>query len=169
MKGTKVPFIFEMNPIEKLKSAVNEYLSNKELVLINLQVSGGKIAIALDALTGVRIEDCAGLSRHLHQVLDETNLFEQYELEVGSPGMDEPLLHPMQFQKRLNHLVDVITFDGLKRTGKLIHADDASLSLEITSSRKINKKKVIEMNTINLSFKDIKQTTVNFSYDKLLK
>jgi ribosome maturation factor RimP len=100
--------------------------------------------------------------------LENTNVFEQHELEVGSPGMEEPLLVLQQFQKRLGREVSVLTFDGIKRTGTLMSADETTLVLneDLTVKNGNKKEKLKQLN--NIPFINIKETRVIFSFDKII-
>ncbi len=65
----------------------------------------------------MKLDDCIAINRYLQKELENTDVFEKHELEVGSPGMEEPLKVLKQFHKRIGQKVSVLTFDGIKRTG----------------------------------------------------
>jgi ribosome maturation factor RimP len=58
------------------------------------------VRIAVDRKGGVTLDDCAGASELIGQVLDRENVIEgPYVLEVMSPGLDRPLKRPADFIK----------------------------------------------------------------------
>jgi ribosome maturation factor RimP len=157
-----------MNIQEQVASLVEERIASTENFLIEVKVNPGKIAVIIDHPVGVKIEDCVDINRFLHQKLDETDIFDKYELEVGSPGMEEPLKVLAQFKKRIGREVSVITFDGLKRKGTLINANENQIDLSEEIITKEGKKKVISHKEISIPFTDIKETRVIFSFDKII-
>jgi ribosome maturation factor RimP len=78
---------------------------------------------------GVTVEHCAAASRQISSVLDvEDTITQRYTLEVSSPGLDRPLFTVVQYQKYINHWVDVrlrTLFEGRRQIkGQLVGVDD---------------------------------------------
>jgi ribosome maturation factor RimP len=121
----------------------------------------------LDHPKNVALDTCVMISRYLHDTFEESDVFEKHELEVTSPGMEEPLRVIQQYRKRLNHRVGVVTFDGLKHIGRLKEAGENGIVLEEESTVKTGNKKSIQLNDVHLSFNQIKETRVIFSFDKI--
>jgi ribosome maturation factor RimP len=49
---------------------------------------------------GMTVDDCADISREVSAILDvEDPLREAYDLEVSSPGIDRPLVRPLDFDR----------------------------------------------------------------------
>lgn len=143
-------------------------IASTENFLVEVKVNPGKIAVIIDHPKGVKIEDCVAINRFLHQKLDETTIFDRYELEVGSPGMEEPLKILPQYLKRIGREVSIITFDGLKRKGTLLTADENHIEISEEIITKEGKKKVIQKKHTSIPFTDIKETRVIFSFDKII-
>jgi ribosome maturation factor RimP len=95
-------------------------------------------------------------------------VFEKRELEVGSPGMEEPLLVLQQFHKRIGREVSVLTLDGVKHTGTLMSADGNELGLNEDIVIKTGNKKEKHKQLNNIPFNTIKETRVIFSFDKII-
>jgi ribosome maturation factor RimP len=157
-----------MNIQEQVVNLVEEKIASTGNFLVEVKVNPGKIAVIIDHPAGVKIEDCVAINRFLHERLDETDVFERYELEVGSPGMEEPLKILPQYKKRIGREVSVLTFDGLKRKGKLTAADETHIELSEEVITKDGKKKVTTTKQISIPFTDIKETRVIFSFDKII-
>ncbi len=157
-----------MNLKEQIVDLVSSRLFDTEIFLVEVKVSPSKIIVSLDNPNGMKLDDCIAVNRFLQKELENTDVFEKHELEVGSPGMEEPLKVLKQFHKRIGQKVTVLTFDGLKRNGTLLGADEKVLSLEEEISVKTGKKKEIKRNKVEIPFDQIKETKVNFSFDKII-
>ena len=153
---------------EKIEQLVIEKLVSTENFLVEVKVSTNKIIVIIDHQKAVKIEDCVAINRYLHDKLDEEDVFEKYELEVGSPGMEEPLKILAQYKKRIGQRVGILTFDGLKHIGLLISADENQI--EINEEIKIGsgKKKEIQIKQYKIPLTEIKETRVIFSFDKII-
>jgi ribosome maturation factor RimP len=156
-----------MNIQEQVVRLVGEKIASTGNFLVEVKVNPGKITVTIDHPQGVKIEDCVAINRFLHQQLDETDIFDRYELEVGSPGMEEPLKILPQYLKRLGREVSVVTFDGLKRKGILTAADENHIEIMEDVITKEGKKKIVNKKQTSIPFTDIKETRVIFSFDKI--
>jgi len=101
--------------------------------LIDLKIKGSprgrKIEILMDADDGIRIHQCAYMSRRIRERLegDEELLAlvgEDFELMVSSPGLGEPIVLPRQYIRHIGKLLHVV-FTGesgeqLEVTGHLM-------------------------------------------------
>ena len=157
-----------MNIKEEIELLVEEMIASTENFLVEIKVNPGKIVVIIDHPKGVKIEDCVAINRSLHEKLDENGLFEKYELEVGSPGMEEPLKILAQYEKRIGQQVSVLTFDGMKHSGKLLSADKNFLELNEDKIVHNGKKKEIQNILNKIPFTEIKETRVIFSFDKII-
>lgn len=153
---------------KEITKLVEEKLVGTDNFLVEVKVSPSKILVTIDHPNAVKIEDCVLINRHLQQSFENTNVFEQHELEVGSPGMEEPLLVQKQFQKRIGREVSVLTFDGIKHTGTLVSADETTLVLNEDLVIKTGNKKEKQKQLNNILFNKIKETRVIFSFDKII-
>lgn len=152
---------------EEITRLTEERIAGSGNFLVEVKVSPGKIVVIIDHPSGVKIDDCVALNRFLQQHYDATDVFEHHELEVGSPGMEEPLKVLPQFQKRIGREVSVLTFDGIKRTGTLVAVDDSGLQLNEDITVKTGNKKEKHKQLNNIPFSNIKETRVIFSFDKI--
>jgi ribosome maturation factor RimP len=153
---------------EKIAHLVQEKLVSTENFLVEIKISPAKIIVTIDHPKGVKIEDCVAINRFLHEKLDESGVFNSHELEVGSPGMEEPLKILPQYKKRIGQQVSVLTFDGVKRKGTLLNADDFGIELNEENIVRTNKKKEVIHQLNKIPFTEIKETRVIFSFDKII-
>jgi ribosome maturation factor RimP len=123
---------------------------------------GNKIQVFLDADQGISLGVCTQINRKLYGKIEEATLFEpgDFELEVSSPGLDEPLKLPRQFIKNIGRPVEVVLKDGRKITGKLIASDATTLQIEETKG----KGKKQETITHSLLTEQIKTTKIQIVF-----
>ena len=147
---------------EIIAKEVENYFSDKALFLVDIRVlPTGKIEVYADGKTNITIDECAQLSRHIHNFLEEKGLMtDNLSLDVSSPGMDEPLKVAQQFQKQLNKNVDVVLKNGLKITGELLAADENQIVVKEVI--KIKKTETVEEHTY--SFDEIKSVKKHFNF-----
>jgi ribosome maturation factor RimP len=90
------------------------------------------LRILVDADGGVSLDDVAVVSREISAALDAADeadgevLAGEYQLEVGSPGVDRPLTAPRHWRRNVGRLV---TVGG--RTGRILAADDEGIVLDV--------------------------------------
>ncbi len=145
-----------------IENEITAYFTGKDLFLVDIKVlSNGKIEIFADSPSNITIDECVQISRYIHQHLEVNNLMtDNLSLDVSSPGIDEPLKVPQQFQKQLNKQVDVVLKNGLKFTGELLSADE--LEIKIKEVIKIKKSETIEEHTFR--FDEIKSVKKHFNF-----
>jgi len=98
---------------------------------------GRLLRVSLHSDEGVNLDDCADVSRRLSRALEAEELIRgRYILEVSSPGMDRPLLHPRHFEIALGRVarIQLSTEDRGRRDleGRIMGLEDGDLILEIT-------------------------------------
>jgi ribosome maturation factor RimP len=153
---------------QKIEDLVESRLQGSDNFLVEVKVSPAKITVSLDHPKGIKLDDCISMNRFLQKELEQTDIFERHELEVGSPGMEEPLKVLKQFSKRIGQKVNVLTYDGMKRTGTLVAADETLLTLDEEMAVKGGRKNEKQIKRLEIPFTQIKETTVNFSFDKII-
>ena len=110
-----------------------------ELVYIEYvrEPGGRKLRLYIDKPGGVKLDDCAGVSRELSDLLDInlTDDFGAYNLEVSSPGSDRPLVKPADFERFKDSQVKIRTnsvIDGQKNfTGTLMASSPGFINLKV--------------------------------------
>lgn len=153
---------------EKIAHVTEEKIASSDNFLVEVKIIPGKIIVTIDHPKGVKIEDCVSLSRYIQEKLETENVFENHELEVGSPGMEEPLKILPQYKKRIGQEISVVTFDGRKHIGTLLSADENALELNEETVVSNGKKKEKQKKLNIIPFNEIKETRVIFSFDKII-
>lgn len=154
-----------MITLEQIKNLANTKLEGTSNFIVDISVKpGNKITVLLDNDNGVSIGDCVDMSRHIEFSLDRES--EDFELNVMSPGLTEPLKILRQYEKYINKEVDVTTKENKKHTGKLLSANNEGIVLETQTKEKVEGKKTKQLliNNIKLTFNQIKETKVVISF-----
>jgi ribosome maturation factor RimP len=155
-----------MIDINYINNLVKEKLEGTENYLVDIKiVTGNKILIEIDNDKGASISDCVAVSRHVEHNLDREK--EDFELQVSSPDLNQPLKIFRQYSKNIGRKVEVIATDGEKHTGVLKGAEenlDITLECEIkVKDEKTKKKKTIKQ-LIKLPFDKVKETKIVISF-----
>lgn len=126
---------------EFIRKLVLEEINNSDLFLVDVTVSSSnKINIYVDSMSGVKISDCARLSRTIEGIL--TRHTDNFELEVSSPGLDKPLKLHLQYEKNLGMNLDIVTKDGRKTTGRLVKVSKTQIEIETDNKEKGKSKNI---------------------------
>jgi ribosome maturation factor RimP len=90
------------------------------------------VRVLVDADGGINLDGVAVVSREISDALDAAEesggevLAGEYQLEVGSPGVDRPLTEPRHWRRNVSRLVLV---NGV--TGRVIATDDRGIVLDV--------------------------------------
>ncbi len=119
---------------DQLTEAITPVLADLDLVLFDLDRTGGKLVVTVDRPGGVDLEAIAAATRAVSRLLDELDpISGRYVLEVSSPGLERPLRTPAHFSWAVGRQITVRTmpaYEGDRRlTGVLLAADDEGITL----------------------------------------
>ncbi len=123
--------------IEKIRilELVNNALEGSDKFLVNLKITpDNRIFVDIDGDNGVTIDDCIAVSRAVESQLDREE--EDFELNVGSAGLDQPLKLTRQYVKNIGRDLEVVMFDGERFDGTLSAADNEGITLTIAGTKK---------------------------------
>lgn len=126
-----------MDNRERLDSLVANACMAAGVSLVELDMfRAGKrktLRLFIDKPEGVTIDDCSNVSRSLSDALDlDPEVIEgAYTLEVSSPGLDRPLKSVADFERNVGRFIRVTRSSGKPVTGKLLMADEQSLTLAL--------------------------------------
>lgn len=94
------------------------------------------LRVLVDADGGISLDDVAVVSREISQALDTADeaqgevLAGEYQLEVGSPGVDRPLTLPRHWRRNVGRLV-AVTVAGRSLTGRVTAADETGIVFDV--------------------------------------
>ena len=150
---------------EIIKSIVDPKLDEENVFLVDISVSpSNQIVVTVDGDKGVTIDQCIAISRHIEGSLNRDE--EDFELEVSSSGLGQPLKVLRQYTKNIGREVEVVLTNGSKLKGKMVASDNEGISLEVEKKLLLEGKKRKELvtETIPLKYSEIKTTKVVISF-----
>jgi ribosome maturation factor RimP len=96
------------------------------------------VRIAVDKDGGVTLDDVAEATREINRVLDDSTVMgeQPYTLEVTSRGVDRPLTLARHWRRNQSRLVKVTPVTGAVFTGRVVAADEESVTFEVTGRQR---------------------------------
>jgi len=142
-----------------------ESILEKEYFLVEVQIKQLKekkrVTVLLDGDNGVNIDVCVKTSRSLGDYIEEMNLIETaYNLEVSSPGVDNPLKLLRQYPQHIGRTLSVNLKDNTNVEGVLTKVENETISLE----QKKGKGKKLEVSVQEIAFEQIAGSKVLISF-----
>jgi len=151
-------------PITTIERKVQEMLETEPgYFLVEVKMNpGNNIKVFIDADQGASIDKLVPYNRKLYRWIEETGLFADgnFSLELSSPGLEEPLKLHRQFVKNVGRLVSVTKNDDEILEGKLLVAEENSITLETEKGK--GKKKEITSQLIPLENKKTIKVQIKF-------
>jgi ribosome maturation factor RimP len=94
------------------------------------------LRVVVDRDGGVDLDAVADVSRAVSEALDGDDVMGDapYTLEVSSPGVDRPLTEPRHWRRAAGRLVRAPLREGGEVTGRVVQADDATVTLDVAGS-----------------------------------
>jgi len=125
---------------EQVTALVEEKIAGTDLFIVEVNVKpGNKIEVFVDRDSGLALEDCLKVSRHIEGNLDRE--VEDYALDVSSPGVGRPLKLKRQYFKNIGRNVEIKLTDGTKIEGTLTAADDEKIIVHTKTKEEVEGKK----------------------------
>jgi ribosome maturation factor RimP len=154
-----------MDVIENIKDLAQSHLKDQGHFVVDVILSKHKpykVTVILDGDHGITIDDCSLLSRALSEDLDNVDLIkDNFTLEVGTPGLDQPLKLKRQYAKNVGRHLKVHRKDKAIVQGLLKETDDERILLEVEVSQKGKKK---EFTSTEIPFSEIEKAIVMVSF-----
>jgi len=132
-------------------------MKDTDRYVVNVTISKSNvIELFLDADSSVTIDDCVEVSNYINEKLDRD--VEDYELNVSSAGIDEPLLKMRQYKKYIGKDLIITDIEGVKKMYKLLSFNDEQLEVEEAEAKKYGKlTKVIYHDATTLEINKLKE------------
>lgn len=141
-----------------ISSLVQEKIEGSDMFLVSAKVlPGNRIKVFVDAVEGLKVNDCVDVSRHIEGSLDREK--EDFELEVSSPGLTEPYQHPLQYKKNVGRQVKISTKEEKNIKGELIYFSGDSITVQPEK-----KKKKEQADPVEILLTDIKEAKTVISF-----
>jgi ribosome maturation factor RimP len=154
-----------MDVVEKIKDLAQSHLKDPGHFVVDVILSKHKpykVTVILDGDQGITIDNCTLLSRALSEDLDNVDLIkDNYTLEVGTPGLDQPLKLKRQYAKNTGRQLKVHRKDKTIVQGLLKETDNDKIVLETELIVKGKKK---EFTQTEIPFSEIEKAIVMVSF-----
>lgn len=152
---------------EKIVELLQPYLEDDRIFIVEVIVTASKtrqnITILLDTDEGIKIEECASISRRLAHFIETNELIvDAYNLEVSSPGIDQPLIFKRQYIKNIGRNLKIQIAEG-EQVGTLENVTDEGIVFK-EEVKKSKGKKVEPKESVIIPFGNIQQAKVQISF-----
>lgn len=155
-----------MEIAQNIKELAESHVTDGSLFVVDVIVGKHKpykVSVILDGDKGVTIDDCSTLSRALSEDLDKLDLIkENYTLEVGTPGLDQPLKLKRQYVKNTGRGLKVLRKDKSSVQGQLTDVTETEIVLD--AENKVKGKNKIEIRRTEIPFIEIEKAIVIVSF-----
>lgn len=169
-EGTESPlFVYRnlMDIVQKIRELAESHLVDPGHFVVDVILGKHrpyKVSVILDGDQGITIDHCSEMSRALSEDLDNLDLIkENYMLEVGTPGLDQPLKLKRQFAKNTGRGLKVVRKDKTTLHGTLTSTNETGISLDAEIKLTGNKNK-IEIKPVEIPFSEIERAIVIVSF-----
>ena len=117
---------------------------------------GNVISVSVDGDQGVTIEYIKKISRLVESSFDRE--IEDFELEVGSPGIGKPFRVIQQYYKSIGKVIEVTLLNESKIQGVLLEVNPEGFSIEakIMEKREGEKRKTLHIDVYHYKFEEVK-------------
>ncbi len=158
---------------QQIQNLIQEKLQNTGYELITLKISSqNEILVEIDKMEGVDVDFCAELNHYIVEQLEarseeqKSREGDDYSLEVGSVSLTAPFVTKMQYDKHLNHDVEVLSVDGKKYRGTLVSVDEESFAIdtEVMVAVEGKKRKQKEVQTMTFAYDGVKYTKYDLKF-----
>ena len=126
---------------EHIYRVVEETLNGTGFFLVDIQVSRGNlIQVFFDHADGINLDQCAEFSKKIEEKLSRDE--EDYELQVSSPGLGQPIRVIPQYRKAIGQKLEILLTDGEKIRGTLESVSEgtpeqvAALTLRLSGTKR---------------------------------
>lgn len=141
---------------ENIEVTVKEAIKDTETFLVEVKMTAdNKIFVYADAPNGMPIDECVRISKFIEATYDRDE--EDYELQVSSPGIDQPFKVIEQYKKHIDKDVRVILKDGTTLEGIIQSVENDTIELKWEEKIKVpgQKKKEVKEEIEKIKIDDI--------------
>ncbi|MFM7234146.1 MAG: ribosome assembly cofactor RimP [Flavobacteriales bacterium] len=146
---------------EKVEKLIENKIHGTDMFIVEVAVRPGNVIdVTLDSDSGITIEACTEVHRHLLHEMDRD--VEDYSLEVSSPDLMKPLKVTRQYMKNVGRDLAVKKHDKTKVEGELIAADETAITLKTAQKEEVpgkKGKKLVERE-VNLEYAEIAEAKI---------
>ena len=148
-----------------LKTVVETEIESFGGFLVELSISpSNQIIVHADTQKGISLDELGLISKAIEANFDREQ--EDYELEVSSPGMSNPIRVLKQYYRFLGRELKVLKTTGEVIIARLKSADEHKIVLEKTErvNKPVGKGKMDQTTEIEIPFSEIKESRLEFKF-----
>jgi ribosome maturation factor RimP len=166
VEGTeKSPLLLNtMTEKEQIRALIEQHIAGTNQFLVDIKLSVSKLSVSIDKPEGITLDECSSLTRFLLEQLETSGFLETHDVEVGSPGMDSPLLVPQQYLRRIGREMKVRTVEGKEMNAILVSAGPSSAEFKETVITRENKKKITSEVLHTLPYDQIREAKLVLNF-----
>ncbi len=149
---------------EKILNLVNGKLE-ENMFLVDVSVNTANVIhVEIDSFTGLTIDQCVAVSRHIEASLDRES--EDFELQVSSPGAGQPFKVNEQYRKNQGRELEVTLASGSVLKGLLAEATESGIVIETSVKEKPegSSRKMLVTKKQQVTFEEIEKARVIISF-----
>jgi ribosome maturation factor RimP len=149
---------------EKILNLVNGKLE-ENMFLVDVSVNTANVIhVEIDSFTGLTIDQCVAVSRHIEASLDRES--EDFELQVSSPGAGQPFKVNEQYRKNQGRELEVTLANGSVLKGLLAEATESGIVIETSVKEKPegSSRKLLVTKKQQVLFEEIEKARVIISF-----
>jgi len=95
---------------QRIRVIIDPYIAELGIELFELNIKKHQQTVMIEILVdkprgGIQVGTCTQINRFLNGVIEEKEIFEDYTLEVSSPGLDRPLVMKKDFVRVIGRKV----------------------------------------------------------------
>ncbi len=148
-------------------------LDKRNLFLVDVKIGQNKkIQVFVDGEQNIKIDELAQISRYLESMLDESDSVpEDYNLEVSSPGMGNPLKVPQQYRKRIGRVLEITLENGDYIEAQLVDSSGENITVkelvkpDKKSKNKSKKKELVtKEESMTIPYEQIKKAYLQINF-----
>jgi ribosome maturation factor RimP len=151
---------------EQIEASVYEWIKKSDAFMVEVKVAPSKVVVYIDKPEGITLNDCASLNKWLMSEFENDPVWETHELEVSSPGMDQPLRVPQQYLRRIGREVRLLMNNGKVLKGRLTAANDSGIEIAETASNRERKNGAPAETLRKFDYEELKETKLVISFKK---
>ena len=148
-----------------VRSLAEGALTSEKQFVVDVKVSASnEITVTIDSDDEVNIDDLIGINRAIEAGLDRDA--EDFELNVTSAGIGQPLVMLRQYRKLIDKDVEMVLRDGSKLIAVLKAADEGSVTVAYSEKVAVEgrKRKVLQEVVRVIPMEEVKITREHLNF-----
>lgn len=157
-----------MDILKKIEDILEAPLKAQGYGIVRILMAGNHrrtLQIMIENLDGrnITLEDCENVSKMSSVLLDQYDpISDSYVLEISSPGLDRPLVKPLDYQRFIGHDVALKLNRLIERRKNILGRIENASETDVTLSLKNEKQ---EQTTVTICYVDIRSAKLYVKFD----